>query len=364
MYFSTKMATFRDARDALMLANDMTLIDDEELLLLYNLNSSKNLDLLYWRYEKFDLDTLTDAECKSEFRFLKHDIYTLLEVLNPPEKIVCENRFYVYSDEALCMLLRRFAYPCRYEDLVPRFGRAVPQISMVVNEMISLIFARHGHLLTDFNQPWLSPANLVTFADAVYRKGAALENCWGFVDGTVRPVCRPGVHQRVLYNGHKRVHSIKFQSVVAANGLIANLYGPVEGRRHDSGMLAMSGLLPMLEVHSISPTGQPLCIYGDPAYPLRVHLQGPFKGAALTPQQEAFNQSMSKVRISVEWVFGDIVEYFAFLDFKKDLKVGLSAIGKMYTVCALLRNAHSCIYGSSTSTFFGIDTPSVECYFA
>ena len=75
------MATFRDA---LMLANDMTLIDNEELLLLYDLNSSKNLDLPYWRYDKFDHDTLTDAECKSEFRFLKHDIYTLLEVLNPP----------------------------------------------------------------------------------------------------------------------------------------------------------------------------------------------------------------------------------------------------------------------------------------
>ena len=128
MYFSTKMATFRDARDALMLANDMTLIDNEELLLLYDLNSSKNLDVPYWRYDNFDLDTLTDAECKSEFRFLKHDIYTLLEVLNPPgEKIVCENRFYVYSDETLCMLLRRFAYPRRYEDLVPRFGRAVPK---------------------------------------------------------------------------------------------------------------------------------------------------------------------------------------------------------------------------------------------
>ena len=84
MYFSTKMATFRDARDALMLANDMTLTDNEELLLLYDLNSSKNLDVPYWRYDNFDLDTLTDAECKSEFRFLKHDIYTLLEVLNPP----------------------------------------------------------------------------------------------------------------------------------------------------------------------------------------------------------------------------------------------------------------------------------------
>lgn len=96
----------------------------------------------------------------------------------------------------------------------------------------------------------------------------------------------------------------------------------MEGQRHDSGMLAMSGLLPMLEVHSISPTGQALCIYGDPAYPLRVHLQGPFKGATLTPQQEAFNQSMSKVRISVEWVFGDIVEYLLSLTLKEILKLG------------------------------------------
>ena len=29
-----------------------------------------------------------------------------------------------------------------------------------------------------------------------------------------------------IYNGHKRVHAIKFQSVVAPNGLVANLYGP------------------------------------------------------------------------------------------------------------------------------------------
>ncbi|XP_068692273.1 uncharacterized protein [Montipora foliosa] len=333
------MDTFREAREALLIANDLNLIDEEEVLLLSEVNTSKNLDIPFWKYDKLDLDSLTDGECKSEFRFLKHDIYGLLEVLDLPDKITCPNRFSVYSDEALCLLLRRFAYPCRYEDLVSRFGRPVPQLSMVVNEMMDFLYTRYGHLLSSFDQPWLS-------------SGAALDNCWGFIDGTVRPVCRPGLNQRVLYNGHKRVHAIKFQSVVAPNGLIANLFGPVEGRRHDSGMLAMSGLLPMLETYSVSSTGQPLCLYRDPAYPLRVHLQGPFKGAAL--QQEAFNVSMSKVRVSVEWVFGDILEYFSFLDFKKDLKVGLSAIGKMYVICALLRNAHSCVYGSTTSTFFGI----------
>ena len=75
-------------RDALIIANDMKLIDDEEIIFLYELNSSKNLDMPYWRYDKFDVDNLTDAECKSEFDFFKHDIYNLLDVLNLPEKVI------------------------------------------------------------------------------------------------------------------------------------------------------------------------------------------------------------------------------------------------------------------------------------
>ena len=41
--------------------------------------------------------------------------------------------------------------------------------------------------------------------------------------------------------------------------------------------------------------GQPMCVYGDPAYPLRVHLQGPFKYGVLTNQLKAYNASMSAV---------------------------------------------------------------------
>lgn len=64
---------------------------------------------------------------------------------------------------------------------------------------------------------------------------------------------------------------------------------------------------------------------------------------------------MSSVRSSVEWLFGDIVNYFKFIDFKKNLKIGLSSVGKMYIVCALLRNALTCLYGNTTSEFFGFD---------
>ena len=73
---------------------------------------------------------------------------------------------------------------------------------------------------------------------------------------------------------------------------------------------------------------------------------------------------MSKVRTSVEWISGDIVNYFKFLDFKEDLKLDLSPVGKMYIVCALLRNALTCPYGNTTSEFFELNPPSLEDYSA
>lgn len=38
---------------------------------------------------------------------------------------------------------------------------------------------------------------------------------------------RAGEHQRIVNNGDKRVHDLKFQSVALPNGLVANMYGPV-----------------------------------------------------------------------------------------------------------------------------------------
>ena len=47
-----------------------------------------------------------------------------------------------------------------------------------------------------------------------------LENIHGFIDGSVRPIARPDQQSRIVYNGHKRVHLLKFQSVTPPNGLI------------------------------------------------------------------------------------------------------------------------------------------------
>ena len=37
-----------------------------------------------------------------------------------------------------------------------------------------------------------------------------------------------------VYNGHKRVHALKFQSVALPNGLIGNLYDPIGNNNYNN----------------------------------------------------------------------------------------------------------------------------------
>lgn len=68
--------------------------------------------------------------------------------------------------------------------MIPRFGRLASVLSMVTNKVLDFIYDTHGRRIKEWNHDFLSPARLQTYADAVYAKGAALENCFGFVDGT------------------------------------------------------------------------------------------------------------------------------------------------------------------------------------
>ncbi|GFO31027.1 hypothetical protein PoB_005753200 [Plakobranchus ocellatus] len=175
-------------------------------------------------------------------------------------------------------------------------------------------------------------------------------------------IAKPKQHQKVVLSGHKRIQCLKFQGIMAPNGLFAHMFGPMEGRRHDAPMFHESGIITTLEETMNRPDGTPLCLYGNPAYPLRPHLMKPFMGARPTREQEKFNKVMSSVRISVEWSFGKISNFFAFVDFKTNLKLYLQPVGKIFLVATILANCHTCLYSSQTSEYFNLPPPSLEEY--
>ena len=59
------------------------------------------------------------------------------------------------------------------------------ELSMITNYIMDYIYNVHGLRLTEWNNDILNPGLLEMYADAVAQKGAALTNCFGFIDGTV-----------------------------------------------------------------------------------------------------------------------------------------------------------------------------------
>ncbi|KAH8031608.1 hypothetical protein HPB51_019508 [Rhipicephalus microplus] len=181
-----------------------------------------------------DINKIDEQAFRRQFRFYKEDLQVLTEALKIP-MIRSSQGVTVSRQEALLMGLRRLTW----WDLEPLFGRHSSALSNIVSQLFGHIDSTFGHLLVDVNNhSWLSLNDLKEYSEAVYNRGAPVRNCWGFVDGTARPICRPTVNQRIYFSGHKRQHSVKYQSVMCANGIVCQLDGPYIGHKHDAGQCA------------------------------------------------------------------------------------------------------------------------------
>jgi len=86
--------------------------------------------------------------------------------------------------------------------------------------------------------------------------------------------------------------------------------------------------------------------------------------ARATPDERAHNLAMARARISVEWGFGGVVSMWAYVDMRRNQKLGLQPLGKIYVVAMLLQNFRTCFGGSQTSEYFNLQPPKLEDYVA
>lgn len=139
-----------------------------------------------------------------------------------------------------------------------------------------------------------------------------------FVDGSANSTCRPcqrSEHsalnldtQRAVYNSYYGTHGLKFQGVVAPNGLFLQLWGPVSIKCHDSPLVSQSRLNHKLAWLS-NASGHTIHAHGDSAYPRRSHIV----------KHDSYR--MAQKRIVVEWAFGKMQQILAVTDFEAHLQV-------------------------------------------
>jgi hypothetical protein len=181
----------------------------------------------------FNFLNMEDNVFQTHFRFRRVDWPLLMNKLDIPLTLLAhlstDKSIEVNGQLALAILLKRFAYPCRYADLSLFFNMSVPCICEHFYAAFDFLYSLFvKHMLSTLNQPWAT-RRLESYAAAVQAKSkGAMSTVVAFIDGTFRRTCRPSSHQRQAYSGHKRAHGLKFQGLLTPDGLVWNLFGPVE----------------------------------------------------------------------------------------------------------------------------------------
>jgi hypothetical protein len=310
--------------------------------------------------EEFCFDSFPSTDFSVHFRFRKADITKLQQAIGLQDVIYFRNGSKRASAFCLCVFLKRMASCMTYNDLAEWFGSSYTIVAYSINSVLHHMYefchkdVRFSHLIT--------VDRMRKYATAVQEQGSPLPGCWGFLEGTVRQICRPTEFQEAVYNGHKKSAGLKYQGVAAPDGMIVSLMGPYGGRVHDIDMLRVSGLETALGEIDYGEDDGNFYVYADAGYNLSRYLQVGFSGANLTREQKDYNYKMSRVRQCVEWSFGKIVNIWKGIDFTTSQRTGTSPVGKYYICAVFLCNIHTCLYGSQASDFYDIKPPSFDEY--
>ena len=316
----------------------------------------------------FNLDKETDYWIDENMRFPRQDIDVVRKLLGIPDLVVTKNRDSCPGLWAFCMLLFKLSWPRRMCNFRDTFGGTKQRCGRIVNHVAVFLYKRFGDKMHSLDRGRYTDEHLKHLCDVVYLKNQVLEHVWGFIDATIRPCSRPVRWQKVLYNGKNKVHAQKFQTVVSWDGMIAHIDGPWAGCRHDAGIFAESPLprvlaeLPHIALAGV-PVPLPIALYADEGYALSSRIFIPYPDGRANALHQAFNQTLSQSRITVEWAYHTILKSWTALDFKRTLKVFKSPIGVYYIVAALLTNVMSCMNTYNEITLYsGGTVPTAEEY--
>ena len=71
---------------------------------------------------------------------------------------------------------------------------------------------------------------------------------------------------------------------------------------------------------------------------------------------------MSKVRQSAEWTFGEISTIWAYVDMRRQQKIGLQPVGLYYRAAVLINNCRVCLLRGNETDYFQVAPPLLREY--
>lgn len=144
-----------------------------------------------YTYREWTLDEWPDSNCFKNTRFTKPQIHELVQLLRI-EDVEYNAGIKPPAVTALCVLLRRLAFSCRWCDLQEVFGRSAGWLSTVFTCVVVYLDKTFGPLLS-WHPHLRSYRRLHGFANAIEQRCYC--RIWGFLDGHFEAMARPGDRQ-------------------------------------------------------------------------------------------------------------------------------------------------------------------------
>ena len=359
---------FLDGNDTEDDIRDEVLLLYFEILKLVKLIMPVKLDLEVRRLKNTEILSLDDSMCWSTLRWRKRGLLELFEYSNLPTECVLPDRQKVPGELVLMIGLYSWGYPQRQLEIARVFGLAggQPLVSKIMDYFNSHILVHFAHLIQSESinalSMWAPAVDYIV--RCVQQKGGEnadprFDRVGMFIDGTFNQCCKPMQReehdmdgtdtQRAVYSGYYGGWGLKYLHCVLGNGMLAQVWGPVDGRRHDAHLFQISQINGKLACLS-QVSGSVINAHGDSAFPASSHTM---KGGGW---------EMNRKRICVEWTIGKIVQQGASLDMSAHQQIYLNRPGALYLVGCLLTNFHTCVYGSQTGLYFSCKSPTLESY--
>lgn len=191
------------------------------------------------------IDSFNESQCYRIFRCTNEELHRWFDCMGFPDEVVLDNGVKLTGEEVFLFGLHRYGYPGRLEDLADAwYGREYTVWSRAFKWFNQFIVDNWLWKITDNMEFWKD-----RLADLAYKNGERYVAVSGerydpydfrtalFIDCTVIATTRPGAGptesgarknnyiQMAFYNGWKKHHGFKYQTLELPNGLAAHMFG-------------------------------------------------------------------------------------------------------------------------------------------